>query len=267
MYKLIAIDMDGTLLTSDKKISPRTKQAIQSAKQQGVQVVLASGRPLNGMLDALNELGLNGEEDYVIHFNGTFVQKVVSGDILHQQIIDGRRAKEVANLAKQLGLHCHAFSRELGLIATEANPYTDHEAEINKLDITIYDFNKLEDDHEIIKAMIVGEPALLTEGIGKIPTRYHDDYTIVQSAPFFLEFLNPLSNKGEGVKVIADHLNIPYEQTMCFGDAENDHHMIKFAGKGVAMANAMPKTKSIADYITDSNDDDGVAKAIEKFVL
>ncbi|MGR5175151.1 Cof-type HAD-IIB family hydrolase [Vibrio parahaemolyticus] len=267
MYKLIAIDMDGTLLTSDKKITTRTKQAIHAAKQQGVTVVLASGRPLNGMLDALNELQLNTEHDFVIHFNGTFVQKVSSGEVLHQQMLDGRRAKEVANLAKSLGLHCHAFSRQLGLIATESNPYTDHEAEINKLDITIYDFDKLEDDHEIIKAMIVGEPEKLTQGINDIPGHYHEGYTVVQSAPFFLEFLNPLSNKGEGVKVVADHLGIPYEHIICFGDAENDHHMITFAGKGVAMANAMDETKMLADYITDSNDDDGVAKAIERFVL
>jgi Cof subfamily protein (haloacid dehalogenase superfamily) len=267
VYKLIAIDMDGTLLTSDKNITPRTKQAIAAAKAKGVTVVLASGRPLNGMKDALVELSLTEQDDFVIHFNGTYVEKVATGEKLHEQPLTGKDAKRIARLANELGLHCHAFSTQIGLITTEANPYTDHEAEINKLDFTVYNFERLEDDHEIIKAMIVGEPSKLTEGIAKIDASYHDDYTIVQSAPFFLEFLNPLSNKGEGVKVVADHLGIPYEQTMCFGDAENDHHMIKFAGKGVAMANAMEATKAIADYITDSNDDDGVAKAIEKFVL
>ncbi|MGF1747778.1 Cof-type HAD-IIB family hydrolase [Vibrio cionasavignyae] len=267
MYKLIAIDMDGTLLTSEKKITERTKRAIQAAKEKGVTVVLASGRPINGMLDSVKELGLNSPDDYIIHFNGAFVQKTQSGEVLHQKIIDGRSAKEIAALAKQLGLYCHAFSQELGLITTEANPYTDHEAEINKLDITVYDFDKLEDDHSIIKAMIVGEPSQLTAGITHIPSSFKDTYTIVQSAPFFLEFLNPLSNKGEGVSVVAKQLGISPDQVMCFGDAENDHHMIQFAGKGVAMANAMDATKALADYITDSNDEDGVAKAIETFVL
>ncbi|USD61862.1 HAD family phosphatase [Vibrio sp. SCSIO 43140] len=267
MYKLIAIDMDGTLLTSEKTISQRTKEAIAAAKAKGVTVVLASGRPLNGMKDALAELELMQQDDFVIHFNGTYVEKVASGERLHEQTLTGKDAKEVARLAQKLGLDCHAFSTEIGLITPRANTYTDHEAEINKLDINIYDFEKLEDDHQIIKAMIVGEPSKLTEQIANIDVDYHNRYTVVQSAPFFLEFLNPLSNKGEGVKVIADHLGIPYEQTMCFGDAENDHHMIKFAGKGVAMANAMEETKAIADYITDSNNEDGVAKAIEKFVL
>ncbi|MFA0088210.1 Cof-type HAD-IIB family hydrolase [Vibrio sp. 10N.261.51.F12] len=267
MYKLIAIDMDGTLLTSDKKITDRTKQAIHAAKQKGVTVVLASGRPINGMIDAVNELGLNTPDDFIIHFNGAFVQKVQSGEVLHHQILDGKSAKEVAILAKKLDLHCHAFSEELGLITTESNPYTDHEAKINKLDITVFDFNQLDDDHKIIKAMIVGEPSKLTLGISAIPQAYYKDYTIVQSAPFFLEFLNPLSNKGEGVSVIAKQLGLSAEQVMCFGDAENDHHMIRYAGKGVAMENAMDETKAIADYITDSNDNDGVAKAIETFVL
>jgi Cof subfamily protein (haloacid dehalogenase superfamily) len=95
----------------------------------------------------------------------------------------------------------------------------------------------------------------------------HDEFTIVQSAPFFLEFLNPASNKGIGVAAIAEYLGIRAEEVICMGDAENDHHMLKYAGLGIAMANAMEETKQIADYITDSNNDHGVATAIEKFVL
>lgn len=267
MYKLIALDMDGTLLTSDKTISSRTKDAIAAARKQGVKVVLASGRPLDGMKGALRELGLTEQGEFVVYFNGSVVQEIGSGKVIHQATIDGRQAKQVAKLAESLGLDCHAFSVEHGLITPKQNEYTDIESTINGVPVTEMAFDTLTDDHPIIKAMIVGEPTKLTRAIEQIPAHLHNEFTIVQSAPFFLEFLNLDSNKGVGVSAIAEFLGINQSKVICVGDAENDHHMIQYAGLGVAMSNAMPQTKQIADYITTSNNEDGVAKVIEEFVL
>ncbi|ELK3677538.1 sugar-phosphatase [Vibrio fluvialis] len=267
MYKLIALDMDGTLLNSQKQISPRTKLAIAEAREQGIKVVLASGRPIDGMRSKLEELNIQSKDDYVLYYNGSMVANVGTGEIIYQQILDGRSAKMVARLANEMGVNTHAFSQIHGLITPKTSKYTEVEAQINGLSITEMDFEQLEDDHPIIKAMIVAEPELLTRTIASLPEDLHQQYTIVQSAPFFLEFLNTQSNKGVGVKAIADHLNIPASQVICMGDAENDHHMLQYAGMGIAMANAMEETKRIADYITLSNDEDGVAAAIEKFAL
>ncbi|NAW69340.1 sugar-phosphatase [Vibrio sp. V27_P1S3P104] len=267
MYKLIALDMDGTLLNSQKQISSRTKQAIAKAREQGIYVVLASGRPLAGMRSKLEELDLTSQDDYVLHYNGSIVQNVGTGDIIYQQIIDGRSAKMVARLAQELGVNTHAFSQTHGLITPKTSQYTEVEATINHLPITEMDFEQLSDDHPIIKAMMVAEPPVLTAAIRQLPSSLHQDYTIVQSAAFFLEFLNPKSNKGIGVKAIADHLGIDAKEVICMGDAENDHHMLQYAGLGIAMANAMEETKRIADHITLSNDEDGVAVAIEQFAL
>ncbi|EMW7171094.1 sugar-phosphatase [Vibrio fluvialis] len=267
MYKLIALDMDGTLLNSQKQISPRTKLAIAEAREQGIKVVLASGRPIDGMRSKLEELNIQSKDDYVLYYNGSMVANVGTGEIIYQQILDGRSAKMVARLANEMGVNTHAFSQIHGLITPKTSKYTEVEAQINGLSITEMDFEQLEDDHPIIKAMIVAEPELLTRTITSLPADLHQQYTIVQSAPFFLEFLNTQSNKGVGVKAIADHLNIPASQVICMGDAENDHHMLQYAGMGIAMANAMEETKRIADYITLSNDEDGVATAIEKFAL
>ncbi|KQH84547.1 HAD family hydrolase [Vibrio furnissii] len=267
MYKLIALDMDGTLLNSQKQISPRTKLAIAEAREQGIQVVLASGRPIDGMRSKLEELNIQSNDDYVLYYNGSMVANVGTGEIIYQQILDGRSAKMVARLANEMGVNTHAFSQIHGLITPKISQFTEVEAQINGLTITEMDFELLEDDHPIIKAMIVAEPELLTRTIESLPAELHEQYTIVQSAPFFLEFLNTKSNKGVGVKAIADHLNIPASQVICMGDAENDHHMLNYAGLGIAMANAMEETKRIADYITLSNDEDGVAVAIEKFAL
>ncbi|MGR5522582.1 Cof-type HAD-IIB family hydrolase [Vibrio sp. PNB22_4_2] len=267
MYKLIALDMDGTLLNSDKIISEENKQAIAKARAAGVTVVLASGRPLEGMQDKLDELCIDSDKDFVLYYNGSMVKNIGTNEIIHQQIIDGKAAKKIARNAQELGAFVHAFSQEHGLITTENNPYTDIEAKINGLEITEMNFEALEDDHPIIKAMMVAEPNTLNDVIAALPTELREEFTVVQSAPFFLEFLNPLSNKGIGVAAIAEYLGINAEEVICMGDAENDHHMLQYAGLGIAMANAMAETKQIADYITKSNDDHGVARSIEKFVL
>ncbi len=267
MYKLIALDMDGTLLTSSKTISPRTKQAIASARAHGVTVVLASGRPLEGMVDKLAELDIRGENEYVACFNGSIIRELGNNQVVHRGIIDGASAKRIARLAEQLGLDVHAFSEEFGLIAPRMSRYTEHEAHINNITTTEMDFEQLSDDHPIIKAMIIGEPDKLSAAISQVPSEFHRDFTVLQSAPFFLEFLNPNSNKGAGIAAIASRLGIEASEVICMGDAENDHHMLEYAGLGVAMANAMEATKLIADLVTDSNDNDGVAKVIEEYVL
>ena len=129
------------------------------------------------------------------------------------------------------------------------------------------DFDELADDELILKVMLVDKPEKLSAAIKQLPASLHEEFTIMQSAPYFLEFLNLNSNKGIGVKALAEHLSIPMEQVICMGDAGNDYHMIKYAGLGVAMGNATDDIKAIADHITASNDEHGVAKAIQKFVL
>ena len=103
--------------------------------------------------------------------------------------------------------------------------------------------------------------------ITKIPKDFHDKYTIVRSAPFFLEFLNKKVNKGSGLQALCNKLNIDPCEVIAVGDEENDRHMIEFAGLGVAMGNARDSIKEIANYITDSNDNHGVAKVISEFIL
>lgn len=267
MYKLVALDMDGTLLNSNKQISERNKQAIRLAQEKGTKVVLASGRPLEGMLPQLKELGLTGDDDFVICYNGSLVKRVSDGETVRQQILCGKDAKQLAVLAADLGVFIHAFSPVRGLITPQNNPFTDHEAEINGIGINMLDFAELSDDEEIIKTMLVAEPEILSKAVSALTGDLHEQFTVVQSSPFFLEFLNKQSNKGVGVQSVAELLNIERDHIICMGDAENDHHMIEYAGLGVAMENATEQTKALADYITVSNDDSGVAAVIEQFIL
>lgn len=267
MYKLIALDMDGTLLNSEGAISPRNKQAILAAIAQGTRVVLASGRPLEGMSWALEELGMTGKEDYVACYNGSLVYKVEDKALLRSQTVTGLDAKNLANLANKLGVHVHAFSLKAGLITPKHNYYTDHEAKINGLSITEVDFNTLSDDEEILKVMMIDEPEKLTAAIAQLPTPVRQQYNILQSAPFFLEFLHTDSHKGIAVKAIAEQFDIKADEVVCMGDAGNDKQMLEYAGLGVAMDNASDDIKAIANHITANHNDDGVALVIEEFVL
>lgn len=267
MYKLIAIDMDGTLLREDKSVSERTKNAIKLAKEKGVYVVIATGRPIDGVSRYLEELDMLGENDYVLSYNGGLVLKTKSREVVSKTALTGADLHYLHNLSKELGVNIHAFSEVHGLMTPKNSKYTEVEANINGIKIAINDYSDIEDDHSIIKVMMIDEPEVLQKAIDNLPKEVYEKYTVVRSAPFFLEFLNKKVNKGTGVELLAKHLNIKQEEIMTFGDAGNDLDMIVYAGMGVAMANAFDEVKEAANYITDSNENDGVAKAIEKFVL
>lgn len=266
MYKLIAIDMDGTLLREDKTVSEYTKKIIEQARKIGVKIVLASGRPLEGLEAYLDMLGLVSEEDYVICYNGAIVQNVATKEIVGRTVLTGTDLKKLYEVSKELEVSIHAFSKE-GCITPIMTKYSQLEGDINDIPVKVMDYSQVTNEEEIIKIMLVDEPEVLQKAVDRLPEELYSEYTVVRSAPYFLEFLDKKVNKGEGVRALAEHLNIKKEEIMCFGDAGNDWHMIEFAGMGVAMGNAFPEVKEIANYITKSNEEDGVAYAIEKFVL
>lgn len=267
MYKLIALDMDGTLLQPDGSISERTKQAVVAARDKGVKVVLASGRPLVGMEKFLHQLGLTGQDDYVLSYNGSLVQNVGTGEVLASRLLTGRDARQLYDLSQQLGVNIHAFSQQHGLIAPRNSRYTEVERSHNDLVLTELDFRDLPDDEAILKVMMVDEPEILAPAMVALPGWVKAQYTVVLSTPYFLEFLHPDSNKGTGVAALSAHLGISPESVICVGDAGNDAHMLEFAGLAVAMGNATDEIKAQADYVTQRNDQDGVAHVIEQFVL
>ncbi|MGR6980431.1 Cof-type HAD-IIB family hydrolase [Testudinibacter sp. P27/CKL/0425] len=266
-YKLIALDLDGTLLNTQKAISQRNQDAILAARAQGVYVILASGRPYIGMKKYMQQLGMTGSDDYVLCFNGARVERADDGHVINSKMLSGKDAKRVAYYAQQMGLNTHAFSPERGLITPQPSHYTQHEADSNFIDFTVIDFDTLDDDEPIIKSMIIDPPELLEKIVTNLPSELAQRYTVVRSAPFFLEFIHPQANKGAGVAALAEHLNIAAEQVICCGDAGNDLHMLQYAGLGVAMGNATDELKAVADYITADHNDSGVAQVIEKFVL
>lgn len=266
MYKLIALDMDGTLLNSKKNISRRTKEAIENARKNGVKVVLATGRPVDGIESYLKELQMISDKDYAITYNGALVQNVGTKDVISSTPLNKSNLIELYNISKELNVNIHAFTEDK-CITPKMSKYTKLESEINGIEVDVIDFNTVNDDETILKIMMIDEPEILDAAIKKLDKELYSRYTIVKSTPYFLEFLSIEANKGQGIKGLAEELKINKDEVICIGDAGNDLHMIQYAGLGVAMGNAFEEIKKEADYITKSNDEDGVAHVIEKFVL
>lgn len=266
MIKLIAIDMDGTLLKENKTISSNTLKSIKAAQEKGVKIVLATGRPLKGIKPYLDFLKINGKNDFAITCNGAMVQNIFTENVVAKQFMTIDDLLYLYELSKKLGVYIHAFV-EGSCISPNENPYANLEHSFNNIPIEIIDFYKLSKDTKIVKVLFGEEPKKLKEASKRLPKGLNEKYNIMFSAPVFLEFLHPSVSKGFGVKLLAENFNISQDQIICIGDAENDIHMIKYAGLGVAMGNAFPSVKKIANYITKTNEEDGVAHVINKFVL
>ncbi len=263
MYKLIALDMDGTLLRNDTTVSQRSKEAIKMAKGRGINITLTSGRPLVGIMDYLELLNLTGIDDYVVSFGGSIVQRVGTHEIIAKHVLLGSDLKACYYWAQSVGVDCQAFTDE-GVIVPRINPYIAYENATMQLSVHKMDFNEVEDDTEIIKIMLVDATETIDRVVGLIPKAFHEKYTIVRSSPVILELLNKKSCKWYGVQVVMEHLGVNNKEVICIGDERNDIDMIISAGVGVAMGNAREEVKKHADFVTYDNEHDGVAYVIEK---
>ncbi|WP_050606522.1 sugar-phosphatase [Clostridium niameyense] len=266
MYKLIAIDMDGTLLKDDKTISEENKIAIKKAKDKGVKVVLSTGRPLEGIKKYLKQLDLISNHDYAVAFNGGLVEKTSEDEILTENYMTKEDLNLLYDLSKDLDIDIHFLTIDK-CYTPKLNSYSKMESDLNGIPLNVVDFNKLDENIKIIKIMFIGAEKKLDEIITKLPEFLYNKYNIVRTDAVYLEFLNKDVSKGYGVKKLAEKLGIKQDEVMCIGDAENDIHMVEYAGLGVAMGNAFPQLKKVANYITKTNEEHGVAHVIEKFVL
>ncbi|MEG1409590.1 MAG: sugar-phosphatase [Terrisporobacter sp.] len=267
-YKLIALDIDGTLINSYHQLTEVVKDSIAKAKNKGVKVVLCTGRPLKGVESFLEELNLKEEGDYAATFNGALVQDTFSKDPISHLTLNYNDLVDLYNLSVKVGSRSHFYdTKTLYTFNKDISDYTVLESNLTGAHLNVTSLSDVPNDIAMSKFMMIDHPEILDECVKKIPAEYYDKYTIVRSTPFFLEFLNPQANKGAGIGLLAHELGIKQDEIICVGDAGNDKHMIEYAGLGVAMGNATEDIKDLADYITLSNDDDGVAHVINKFIL
>ncbi|WP_278497996.1 sugar-phosphatase [Pantoea vagans] len=266
--KLIAIDMDGTLLNPQHEITPGVKSALDRARKQGVSIVLTTGRPFVGIQRYLMELDMQAPDQYAISNNGALVHQAADGECVAEVTLTFDDYLYIENLARELGVHFQAFDKShLYTPNKDISEYTIHEASLTGIPVRYRAVEEMDRAMRFPKLMMIDRPALLDAAIARLPEHAQQTYTILKSAPYYLEILDRRVNKGQGVRMLAEKLGLKQEEVMAIGDQENDLAMIEYAGTGVAMGNAIDSVKKIAQFITKTNMEDGVAHAIEELVL
>ncbi|MBO0441727.1 HAD superfamily hydrolase [Enterococcus sp. DIV0212c] len=265
--KLVAIDIDGTLLDSNRKISPKVKETLQKANESGISIVLCTGRPLPGVKEQLAELDLYGDNDYVITYNGSLVQATKSNEIISQYSLSYDDFLEIELMSRKVGAHLHTIDDQAIYTANrDIGKYSVHEAYLVDMPLKYRAVDEMTPDMSFIKMMMIDEPEILDKAISQLPEDFVNKYTTVKSTEFYYEILNKEASKGNALAKLAEHLGISQSETMAIGDNENDLSMIEYAGIGVAMGNATENVKQAADVQTTSNDEDGVAEVLLKYM-
>lgn len=268
LYKLVAIDIDGTLINDRAEMTKDVHTAIQAAIDKGVKIVLCTGRPIGGLVSFVNELNLTQDDDYIIAFNGALTQNNRTGDVMTANLLTYQDLTSLYELSQKVNTSMHFFdSDNVYTPNKQINRYTIYEAYANHVPLYYQTIDETPTDIRIPKVMFVGDEKQLNQSIDMIPEAFKERYTMVKSAPYFLEIFHPTVSKGHAVKQLANKLSIHKEDIVCIGDGGNDLSMITYAGCGVAMANADPAVKEAADFHTLSNNDNGVAYALEKLIL
>ena len=265
--KLITIDIDDTLVNTAKQVTPRVKAALQEATAQGVKVVLTTGRPLPGVQEYLDELGLNHQDDqYAITYNGGVVQTTNGEELGGKELAysDYLRLREVAD---ELGAYLQVETIDAAYTsAKEINYWASRENFLIKMPLIIKPVDEMDPNDHYVKFMFIGDEADIDSWRDALPADVKEAYYIVKSTPQHLEFMHKDATKGSGLLTLAAKLGIDRSETMALGDQQNVT-MIEAAGLGVAMGNAVPEVKAVADVETTTQNADGVGVAVEKWVL
>jgi Cof subfamily protein (haloacid dehalogenase superfamily) len=266
--RMLAIDLDDTLLRSDLSISFRTRNTIKKAEAAGVVVVLASGRIPAAMERFARLLGLHKRPGYLICNNGTMIQESDTGNIIADIQLPASTALAVYDLAAAEGFSVQIYEDNV-MYVSRSNEFADYDQKLTGLRQVV-----VENFRGMVKAgchklLIPGDPMILHPLESLIRTYIgQEEATVFTSKSYFLEILPPHTDKGTALAIVAENLKIPREAVLAIGDSMNDEAMIRWAGVGVAMVNGDDRIKDIAEFITEkTNDNDGVAEIIERYIL
>lgn len=290
MYKLVAIDLDGTLLNSYGTISERNKNAINNAQKKGTKIVIASGRPLQSARSFANEVGA---DNYVICGNGSVLYDLKNGQVLYNKFIDKQKALKIIKICEENSIFYSIYTENLTIASSinynilffnnENKKMTDDKKTNIKIINNIYQYVEESPDINILKITICDENAIIFDGIirklreikdidvldvehmaRKVITAGTEERTVEYH---YTEITSKDVNKWYAIQKLAMNLDIKQEEIMTIGDNINDKEMIQNAGLGVIMQNSAPYMKEFANEVVSSNNEDGVAEALEKYVI
>lgn len=265
-YKLIVLDLDGTLTNSKKEITSRNRETLIRAQEQGVRLVLASGRPTYGIVPLANELRMNEFGGFILSYNGGEISNWETGEMIYENVLPNDVVPVLYECAKTHQLSILTYDGAEIITENSKDPYVLKEAFLNKMAVRETNDFLTDITLPVAKCLIVGDADKLIPLESELCIRLQGRINVFRSEPYFLELVPQGIDKALSLEVLLKELGIQREEIIAIGDGFNDLSMIKFAGLGIAMANAQEPVKKAADYITLSNDEDGVAEAIDKFL-
>jgi Cof subfamily protein (haloacid dehalogenase superfamily) len=267
-YRLIAIDLDDTFLNAESAISFRNKQAVQEAVGRGVMVTVATGRMYRTSIPYVRELELNVDWP-MINYHGALIKTTESKEVLYHQPIDNGLAAAIAEDAEARGFHVNAFIDDR-LYIEEENEFSRYYQSIADVDMEavgkLAPFLKQRGEAPL-KLTIINWDGRIKAMEEFIKKNYGGKIVALQSLPYFLEITDHRATKGQALHWLSQRFGIKREEIIAFGDSYNDLDMIEYAGLGVAVANARPEVRRVADLVTAANTEDGVARVIEEYIL
>lgn len=264
-YKILALDIDGTLTTSDKVMTPETVSAVIALQKKGINVVIASGRSEYGFRHIAEELEFGTYGSYVMSFNGGRIMNYATGEIVYDNPLALSYLEEIYDIACKYNLGIIGYEDGCLVSGNGIDEYQEYDAWACKMELKEVN-NFPEYFHKPFnKCLLTGEPDRLRNALPAIKEQLKDRLNVFMSEEFFIEVLPYGVHKAVALERLAHSLKCTREDIVCCGDGMNDLTMIEYAGLGVAMGNACAEVKERADYVTASNDDNGVLKVIEKF--
>lgn len=264
-FRAIALDLDGTLTNHDKVVTPRTRQALLLAESKGAIIILASGRPTYGIVPVAECLELEKRGGYILSYNGGNIVNTKTGEKLFSQFLPDAVIPILYKYAKEKNHALLGYAGNEIITEMPDDQYVKEESRINKMNIRKVD-NLLDalEPHPT-KLLMTGDPTDMIKAEEELVEILGEKMDIFRSAPFFLELVPKGIDKAQSLLRLLSKINLTPADLMAFGDGYNDLSMLKLASVGVAMANAAPEVRADADYVTLSNEEDGVAEALLHF--
>ncbi|ERK30305.1 Cof-type HAD-IIB family hydrolase [Clostridium intestinale] len=273
--KVIIMDVDGTLTNSEKKITEKTKNALIRAQEEGVILVLASGRPTSGLMDYAKELKMDEHHGLLVSFNGAKVVECQTNKLLFNEAMSVKEGQAVLEHMKKFDVKPMIDKDDYLFVNDVYNcnvQYKDkpfnviqYESRGGKFKLCEKDDLAAFADYPLNKILTAGDPEYLKENYEEMMEPFKDTLSCMFTGPFYFEFTAKGIDKAKALDTVLIPMGYKKEEMIAFGDGHNDASMVKYAGIGIAMANAVEDLKEIADEVTLSNEDDGIAYALSKY--
>ena len=267
-YKILVLDVDGTLLTNDKEISKRTLAALLKVQQMGVRIVLASGRPTYGLMPLAKKLELGNYGGFILSYNGGQIIDALNGEVLFERRINPEMIPYIEKKAKKNGFTLFTYHDDTIITNTLDNVHVLDEAKLNNLNVVLESYLSAAIDFAPCKCMLVSDDEeALTSLENHWKRQLNGALDVFRSEDYFLEVVPCGIDKANTLGALLEKLNVKRDEVMAIGDGVCYVTMIQLAGMGVAMGHSRDSVKVCADYVTTSNEEDGVALAVENLIL